>query len=647
MNYHCIFWTISLFKMLFMPLYRSTDFEVHRNWLAITHSLPIDRWYYENTSEWTLDYPPFFAWFEYGLGYVANWFDPEMLVVSNLNYASTATIIFQRLSVIVTDAILYFAIIMFCRSDRETVLDTYEDADAEKEGEATVDIRHDDNNWNNNTNNNTTANKQPAMKKRFSSPNIEAIVDDDDKRKQRAQERARNLLYVLLLTFANPGLLIVDHIHFQYNGFLLGVFVWSLALIRKGDDLMGAMLFAILLNLKHIFLYVAPPFGIYLLCHYCFVSEPAFQTWDEFEENANNAKRYFHWGRFFRLSFVVLMVFTVSFGPFVLYGQLKQVLLRLFPVQRGLCHAYWAPNVWSLYNCVDRILVQLKRFASMGSTAATTANATLSAAAGGGGGGGAVLSLVANLTSLVIPSSSSSSLSLSSSSAAVAALKLLTNSTAATPSMTAGLVADIHHVILPTITFRLTGVLSLLTMLPACYQLWKTPHPKVFIYAVIYCTMCSFMLGYHVHEKAILMVTIPLSLCALSSYQASHLFMFMLPVAHYSLFPLLFKPTEIPIKIAITLLHFLIACELINDARLSIQIATRIRRGRIFNWFLKGYLTMMVVLFIYCQFIHPWLLPRLEFLPLLLTSVYCSFGMLYSWFCCYRLLLREVSLQTE
>lgn len=140
----------------------------------------------------------------------------------------------------------------------------------------------------------------------------------------------------------SPGLLIIDHIHFQYNGFLYGVLILSIVLARyqRGGLLFGGILFAALLCLKHIYLYLAPAYFVFLLRKYCL-----------------GPRSIFHIQLFncIKLALGIVLVAALAFGPF--HDQLPQVFSRLFPFSRGLCHAYWAPNVWAMYSFTDRVLI--------------------------------------------------------------------------------------------------------------------------------------------------------------------------------------------------------------------------------------------------------------------------------------------------
>ena len=146
-----------------------------------------------------------------------------------------------------------------------------------------------------------------------------------------------------LSIFLSPGLLIIDHVHFQYNGFLYGILILSLVLARKGSTLLlSGFLFAALLCFKHIYIYLAPAYFVYLLRAYCLGPKSIFDI-----QFLNCLK----------LGTGIVAIFGATFGPFAYWDQIPQLLSRLFPFSRGLCHAYWAPNIWAMYSFTDRVLI--------------------------------------------------------------------------------------------------------------------------------------------------------------------------------------------------------------------------------------------------------------------------------------------------
>jgi alpha-1,3-glucosyltransferase len=475
-------------KILLFPAYKSTDFEVHRNWLAITHSLPLRRWYFENTSEWTLDYPPFFAYFEWVLSHVARLVDPAMLRVYNLDHDHWRTVYFQRATVIVTELLLVVALQMY--------------------------------------------------------------VDMSVGVKKRAAQAAA--ISVLL----SPGLLIIDHIHFQYNGFLYGVLILSLVLARSKSTLLSSgLVFTALLCLKHIYLYLAPAYFVFLLRTYCLSSRPIFRP---------------HFLNCFKLGGGMVAIVAAAFGPFAALGteQIPQILSRLFPFSRGLCHAYWAPNIWAIYSFADRVLIHL---------------------------------------------------------APRLGLELREE---AVNSVTRGLVGDTAFAVLPDISPRVCFALTLLFQVIPLVKLFAQPTWESFIGGVTLCGYASFLFGWHVHEKAILLVIIPFSLIALKDRRYLSAFRPLAVSGHVSLFPLLFTPQEFPIKTIYTvfwLLLFLLAFDRLTPASDK-------PRFFLLDRFSTLYIAVSIPLIVYCSAVHQVVFGNsYEFLPLMFTSAYSAIGVVGSW----------------
>jgi len=275
-----------------------------------------------------------------------------------------------------------------------------------------------------------------------------------------------------------------------------------------------------------------------------------------------------------KLGMPALLVFAVALAPIVHTEQLHAMLSRLFPFGRGLTHAYWAPNIWALYAFVDR---------SFG--------------------------------------------------------KLVGHGSSAVGS-TSGLAEVVPMLILPNVSPKTTLVVAGFLYLPLLCLVWKMccagrSSASLFPFLVCMGMLVGFLGGWHVHEKAILMSTIPLTIAVLIKLKSTStrndnlafLLVAILDVSNFSIMPLLHRRQETILKWTI-FLAFGCFSRLLVHRHASYEGTATKHNGIICTCKYIVPSTLLCLGF-YSTCLHGVLSDKFEFLDLMMTSVVCACWLLF------------------
>jgi alpha-1,3-glucosyltransferase len=365
------------FKILLIPAYKSTDWDVHRHWKAVTrHISPSSHWYYDDhyvSTFHTTDYPPGFLWLEY--------------IWSNNP---------------IVEWLLHIRINRDNGSDSDTI-STVLDANCFKL-------------WNDHDNFIHSDSCVSYLRATvmvgdivlwygawlLSGTLVEVINDRD------ANYSFHVFCAIFVGIVGHPALFWLDHVHFQYNGLLLGVLLASISCLLRARisahhmnttarelgskqrrwrylsmyhrySLTGAALFAGLLTMKHLYLTLAPWYFVYLLGAYVIVQKSkATATIPQLLTSVDlptTTSRLLVLGTFTVVMLVLpllpLLMTASSLRGFYDHVELgttstpmwrqlvKKIFSRLFPFGRGLVHDYWAANIWALYSAFEKVLFTL------------------------------------------------------------------------------------------------------------------------------------------------------------------------------------------------------------------------------------------------------------------------------------------------
>lgn len=265
---------------------------------------------------------------------------------------------------------------------------------------------------------------------------------------------------------------------------------------------------------------------------------------------------------------------SLPFLPFLQNGNKEQMLLqmlsRLFPFQRVLCHDYWAGNIWALYLFAEKVCKFLAHKYP--------------------------------LLSKFIPS----------------------------PFPVIGPIHAATCLLIGLIPAMMCAWKAACASASASHLNLRGPNQRqnAFLCCVVYSSMTSFMLAYHVHEKAIMTAIIPMTFLALSSEDYARLFLRMSTVGHFGLMPLLYRPTELFVKLLLNGCYLALSIWILESVHDGIERKANLLRGCD-----KVGLVVMAFLVAYAECFHTMIfgVDTLEFLPLMMISLFCAIGMVYCW----------------
>ncbi|KAF9297005.1 Glucosyltransferase-like protein [Linnemannia elongata] len=156
----------------------------------------------------------------------------------------------------------------------------------------------------------------------------------------------------LLLILLQPGVILIDSGHFQYNTVMLGLVVWAVNFFLSDQDVLGSVAFCLALGFKQMALYFSPAVFAYLLGK-------------SFRQGFIGCI----W-KLMKLGLAVVLTLGLLFSPWMQSKEeALQVVHRIFPVFRGLYQDKVA-NVWCAVNIViklrERFAIQdLVRFSTL------------------------------------------------------------------------------------------------------------------------------------------------------------------------------------------------------------------------------------------------------------------------------------------